>query len=105
MRNSLILVLAVVVGLGFAGLAVSEEPSSVIERKTDELVSGIQETVVGSVQVPLEMAETVKENPVEAVTLAPVRGAKETALQTTEGAAKAATFFIPDETSATTQTQ
>ncbi|MBI4437311.1 MAG: hypothetical protein HY590_07865 [Candidatus Omnitrophica bacterium] len=94
MRYVLILVLVVMGSLGMAGYAFSEEESRP-EAAANEFVGGLQETVVGSVQVPAKMAETGKENPIAAVTVAPVQGAKETALKTTEGALRAGTAILP----------
>ena len=94
MRYLLILVLVVIGTLGMTGYAVSEEESRP-ESAANEFVGGLQETVVGSVQVPAKMAETGKENPIAAVTVAPIQGAKETTLQTTKGTLRAGTAILP----------
>jgi len=93
MRNGLILMFVVVFGLAFTGLASAEKSAG--EKVAGELIGGLKETLVGSVQIPVEMYETAKENPAEAVTLAPIRGAKKTALQTTEGVLQTGTFILP----------
>lgn len=71
-------------GIGWIGASFAEEAgTNAVEKAGERLAEGLQETVVGSVQIPAEMVETGKENPLEAVTVAPIEGAKETALQTT----------------------
>ena len=97
MHRVFILILIVMLGLGAAGSVLAgEEKANLAEKAGDQLAEGLKETVEGSVQIPAEMAEAAKDNPVKAVTVAPIEGAKETVLQTTEGAIHTATFFIPD---------
>ncbi|MFH1857374.1 MAG: hypothetical protein ABH845_00505 [Candidatus Omnitrophota bacterium] len=79
----------------------SEEEKAKAEAESvgQQLKEGLKETVEGTVQVPVEMYETAKESPAKAVTIAPIKGAKETVQQTTEGAVKAATSILPGKKS------
>ena len=95
MRNVFVLIVVATFGLGVVGSASAEKGTGAAENVKNELVSGVQDTLVGVVQVPAKMIETAKENPVKAVTLAPIQGAKETALQTTEGAIQTGTALLP----------
>lgn len=97
MYRVLIVMLIAMLGVGMTSAVAEEEKESFAENAGEKLVEGLEQTVEGSVQIPAEMAEAAKEgNLAEAVTLAPIEGAKETALQTTEGAIRTATFLIPD---------
>lgn len=88
---------------GFASLifiVIFAVPAIAAEAKDagEKLVEGIEETATGWVEVPKEIAETSEEtNPIEGVTIGTIKGAGEAIVETTEGAVKAATFYIPEE--------
>jgi len=105
MLKKFILVWVGILALGITGLALAEEEAGYMEHAGEELVEGIEDTLTGSLQVPAEMLEAAEENPVEAVTVAPIKGAKETVLQTTEGAIRTGTFFLPEDSGATSTPQ
>ena len=105
MHRVFILILIMMLGLGVAGSVLADEKkANLAEKAGEQLAEGLKETAEGSVQVPAEMLETAKESPIEAVTIAPIKGAKETALETTEGAIRTATFLIPESTQASAST-
>lgn len=68
------------------------------EEAGKKLAEGVEETATGWVEVPKEIAETTEEaNLIEGVTIGAIKGAGEAVVKTTEGAVKAATFYIPEE--------
>jgi len=106
MRNSLVMTLVVMVILGVAGGASAEERIATYgENAGGQFVDGLKESVTSPAELPKEMVETGKENPLLGVTVGTIKGATSTAQQATDGALKVGTFIAPEKEEAEQESQ
>ena len=93
MRNVLGIMLAVMLVVGFAGISSAEDQ---IAASGEKLVKGTQETATSFTELPKEMYNTGKENPLLGITAGTVNGSEKVVLRTTEGAIDVGTFYLPE---------